>query len=215
MDQPPSIGSVAPVMSCPAGLHRKTAIAPTAFHGDKAPGRLPRRQIVAGRLVDGAAFAGRDRCDFTLDRRRRQRARAQRVAGDAARRRLDRDRAGHAEDGGLRGHVVDSVGDGAARINRGHVDDAAPAARLHRRARRGGSGETGADRLTASASSHCSGANVSTGAKCRTTALFTRISMAPSAAEQFAPSWLRSMNAATDRRPRSRPRRRNGSEGDR
>ena len=30
MDQPPSIGSVAPVMSCPAGLHRKTAIAPTA-----------------------------------------------------------------------------------------------------------------------------------------------------------------------------------------
>jgi hypothetical protein len=30
MDQPPSIGRVAPVMSCAAGLHRKTVIAPTA-----------------------------------------------------------------------------------------------------------------------------------------------------------------------------------------
>lgn len=30
MDQPPSIGRVAPVMSCAASLHRKTAIAPTA-----------------------------------------------------------------------------------------------------------------------------------------------------------------------------------------
>src|SRR6266481_4364486 len=37
----------------------------------------------------------------------------------------------------------------------------------------------GADRLTASASSHRSGGNCSTGAKCRTTALFTRISIAP------------------------------------
>src|SRR6185312_16992166 len=37
----------------------------------------------------------------------------------------------------------------------------------------------GADRLTAIASSHRAGAKSSTGAKCRTTALFTRISIAP------------------------------------
>ena len=37
----------------------------------------------------------------------------------------------------------------------------------------------GADRLTASASSHRSGGKFSTGEKCRTTALFTRMSIAP------------------------------------
>ena len=37
MDQPPSIGRVAPVMSCAAGLHRKTAIAPTPSMATNRP----------------------------------------------------------------------------------------------------------------------------------------------------------------------------------
>jgi hypothetical protein len=36
-DHPPSIGSVAPVMSCAAGLHRKAAIAPTASRATNRP----------------------------------------------------------------------------------------------------------------------------------------------------------------------------------
>src|SRR5215207_9877906 len=37
MDQPPSIGSVAPVISCAAGLHRKAAIAPTPSMATNRP----------------------------------------------------------------------------------------------------------------------------------------------------------------------------------
>jgi len=37
MDQPPSIGSVAPVISCAAGLHRNAAIAPTASRATNRP----------------------------------------------------------------------------------------------------------------------------------------------------------------------------------
>src|SRR3954464_6973106 len=36
-DQPPSIGSVAPVISCAAGLHRNAAIAPTASSATTRP----------------------------------------------------------------------------------------------------------------------------------------------------------------------------------
>src|ERR1700733_12549061 len=55
----------------------------------------------------------------------------------------------------------------------------------------------GADRLTAMASSHRSGAKSSTGAKCRTTALFTRISIAPRRPSRSA--IMVSMDARCDR----------------
>ena len=141
--QPPSIVQAAPRTCARRAEHRNTVSSPSLLRRDE----LLRRLLLATAARRVPARPSEPLCcragvDLLLHQRREHPAGADRVAGDAGARVLERHHLGQPDDAVLGRDVGRLLGRGDQPVRRGDVDDAAPVAPLHRRAARSGSCET-------------------------------------------------------------------------